>query len=128
MCSLTLFFGMLDPKTGDLRFTNAGHNPPYRLDGKAVEAVTLSKGRPLGVRTTSHYDTGSVTLAAGETLYLYTDGATEAHNRTGELFAEQRLEAVLRESAGDSTNIVVTAVGAAVQRFADGAAQSDGLQ
>jgi sigma-B regulation protein RsbU (phosphoserine phosphatase) len=127
MMFVTLFFGMLDPKTGDLRFTNAGHNPPYRLDGKAVEAVTLSKGRPLGLRTTSTYETGSLTLAAGETLYLYTDGVTEAHNRTGELFAEQRLEAVLRESAGDSTNIVVTAVGDAVQRFADGAAQSDDI-
>jgi len=127
MMFVTLFFGMLDPKTGDLRFTNAGHNPPYRLDGKAVEAVTLSKGRPLGLRTTSTYETGSLTLAAGETLYLYTDGVTEAHNRTGELFAEQRLETVLRESAGDSTNIVVTAVGDAVQRFADGAAQSDDI-
>ena len=97
MMFVTLFFGMLDPKTGELRFCNAGHNPPYRLDGKAVEAVTLGKGRPLGLRTTSNYETGGLTLAAGETLYLYTDGVTEAHNRTGELFAEQRLEAVLRE-------------------------------
>ncbi len=127
MMFVTLFFGMLDPKSGDLRFTNAGHNPPYRLDGKAVEAVTLGKGHPLGLRTTSTYETGSLTLAAGETLYLYTDGVTEAHNRTGELFAEQGLEAVLRESAGDSTNSVVTAVADAVQRFADGAAQSDDI-
>jgi sigma-B regulation protein RsbU (phosphoserine phosphatase) len=127
MMFVTLFFGMLDPKTGDLRFTNAGHNPPYRLDGKAVEAVTLGKGRPLGLRAASTYETGCLTLAAGETLYLYTDGVTEAHNGTGELFAEQRLEAVLRESAGNSTNIVVTAVGDAVQRFADGAAQSDDI-
>jgi sigma-B regulation protein RsbU (phosphoserine phosphatase) len=127
MMFVTLFFGMLDSKTGDLRFTNAGHNPPYRLDGKAVEAVTTGKGHPLGLRTTSTYETSGLTLAAGETLYLYTDGVTEAHNRTGELFAEQRLETVLRESAGDSTNIVVTAVGDAVQRFADGAAQSDDI-
>jgi sigma-B regulation protein RsbU (phosphoserine phosphatase) len=127
MMFVTLFFGMLDPKTGHLRFTNAGHNPPYRLDGKAVEAVTTGKGHPLGLRTTSTYETSGLTLAAGETLYLYTDGVTEAHNRTGELFAEQRLETVLRESAGDSTNIVVTAVGDAVQRFADGAAQSDDI-
>ena len=127
MMFVTLFFGMLDPKTGDLRFTNAGHNPPYRLDGKSVEAVTIGKGRPLGLRTASTYETGDLTLAAGETLYLYTDGVTEAHNRTGELFAEQRLEAVLRESACDSTNSVVTAVGDAVQRFVDGAAQSDDI-
>src|SRR3984893_595100 len=127
MMFVTLVFGMPDSKTRARAFTNAGTNPPYRPDGKAVEAVTLSKGRPLGLRTTSTYETGSLTLAAGETLYLYTDGVTEAHNRTGELFAEQRLETVLRESAGDSTNIVVTAVGDAVQRFADGAAQSDDI-
>jgi hypothetical protein len=53
--------------------------------GKAVEAMTLGKGRPLGLRTASTYETGCLTLAAGETLYLYTDGVTEAHNRTSEL-------------------------------------------
>ncbi len=127
MMFVTLFFGMARLDTGELRFCNAGHNPPYRLNGKAVEAVTTGKGHPLGLRTTSTYETGGLTLAAGETLYLYTDGVTEAHNRTGELFAEQRLEAVLREAAGNSTNIVVTAVGDAVRRFADGAPQSDDI-
>jgi len=127
MMFVTLFFGMARLATGELRFCNAGHNPPYRLNGKAVEAVTMGKGRPLGLRTTSTYETGGLTLAAGETLYLYTDGVTEAHNRTDELFAEQRLEAVLREAAGNSTNIVVTAVGDAVRRFADGAPQSDDI-
>jgi len=82
---------------------------------------------PASINVAQTYETGGLTLAAGETLYLYTDGVTEAHNRTDELFAEQRLEAVLREAAGNSTNIVVTAVGDAVRRFADGAPQSDDI-
>jgi phosphoserine phosphatase RsbU/P len=127
MMFVTLFLGMARLDTGELQFCNAGHNPPYRINGKMVEAVTAVIGHPLGLRTTSTYEAGRLTLAAGETLYLYTDGVTEAANRTNELFAEQRLEAVLREAAGNSTKVIVTAVGDAVQRFADGAPQSDDI-
>ena len=66
MMFVTLFFGMLDPQTGDLRFTNAGHNPPYHLNGNGPTPVTACKGRPLGVRDNSAYETGRLTLAPGE--------------------------------------------------------------
>jgi len=65
MLFVTLFFGMLDPQTGDLRFTNAGHNPPYLLNGNAPTPVATCKGRPLGVRNNSAYETGRLTLAPG---------------------------------------------------------------
>src|SRR5207237_397670 len=80
MMFVTMFFGMLNPRTGELRFTNAGHNPPYHLIGDDVTAVTASKGRPLGVRPGSTYETGELQLAPGEAIYLYTDGVTEAEN------------------------------------------------
>ena len=127
MMFVTLFFGMLDPRTGELRFTNAGHNPPYHLNGNGLTPVTGCKGRPLGVRENSTYETGRLDLAPGEKIYLYTDGVTEAANRQDELFTEQRLEAVLRRVAGQPTDAIIKAVTEAVRSFADGAPQSDDI-
>jgi phosphoserine phosphatase RsbU/P len=127
MMFVTLFFGMLDPQTGDLRFTNAGHNPPYHLKSNGPSPVTTCKGRPLGVRDNSAYETGRLTLAPGEEIYLYTDGVTEATNRNDEFFAEERLEAVLRDVADRPTNVIIKAVADAVSSFADGAPQSDDI-
>jgi phosphoserine phosphatase RsbU/P len=127
MMFVTLFFGMLQPQTGELRFTNAGHNPPYHLNGNGPIAVTTCKGRPLGIRANSAYETGYLTLGPGEEIYLYTDGVTEAVNREHELFTEERLEAVLRVVAGHPTSAVVKAVTDAVRSFADGAPQADDI-
>jgi phosphoserine phosphatase RsbU/P len=127
MMFVTLFFGMLDSRTGDLRFTNAGHNAPYHLNGNGPTPVTACKGRPLGVRDNSAYETGRLTLAPGEQIYLYTDGVTEAANRKDELFTEERLEAVLRDVAGHPANAIIKAVADAVLSFAGGAPQSDDI-
>ena len=127
MMFVTLFFGMLDLQSGELRFANAGHNPPYHLRGDVVTPVTVSKGHPLGLRANSKYETGELKLAPGDTIYLYTDGVTEASNRNDELFTEQRLEAVLRGAAGYHTRAIVEAVTEAVRKFADGALQSDDI-
>ena len=127
MMFVTLFLCMLEPQTGKLRFCNAGHNPPYRLDHGIVEPVMLGKGRPLGLRGNSTYETACLTLREGETLYLYSDGVTEATNGSGELFAEARLEAVLRAAAGNGTRMIVEAVGDAVRSFVGNAPQSDDI-
>jgi sigma-B regulation protein RsbU (phosphoserine phosphatase) len=118
---------MLDLRTGELRFTNAGHNPPYRLRGGVVEAVTAAKGRPLGTRMSSAYDNATLALAMNDALYLYTDGVTEAENGNGDFFTEARLEDLLREQAGRSAKEMIDAVAGAVQAFAGAAPQSDDI-
>jgi sigma-B regulation protein RsbU (phosphoserine phosphatase) len=127
MMFVTLFFGVLDPKTGDLLFTNAGHNPPYQLTGGNVAPLPMGKDRPLGIRVNSTYETGKVNLARGDAIYLFTDGVTEATNRKNELFTEERLEVVLRAAAGRAVGDIVNAVSVAVQTFTDGAPQSDDI-
>jgi sigma-B regulation protein RsbU (phosphoserine phosphatase) len=127
MMFVSLFFGMLDPRTGDLQFTNAGHNPPYHIDAAGMAAVTDAKGRPLGARGDSVYRTGTLHLAAGSTLYLFTDGITEATNHGDELFSEARLEAVLRRTSGGSPRELIAAVDQAVRSHANGAPQSDDI-
>jgi sigma-B regulation protein RsbU (phosphoserine phosphatase) len=127
MMFVTLFFGTIRLDTGEVHFCSAGHNPPYHLGTTKIEPVTNAKGRPLGLRADSPYETGRLMLGAGETLYLYTDGITEAINRNYELFDDHRLEAVLRSSAGRETKVIVDAVAEAVRTFADGAPQADDI-
>ena len=127
MMFVTLFFGMLDPATGEIGFVNAGHNLPYHLAGDKVVPITECSGRALGVRSNSTYETGSLTLAAGDAIFLYTDGVTEAFNNNDQMFSEERLEAVLRDVAGGRPEAIITAVSGAVRAFADGAQQSDDI-
>jgi sigma-B regulation protein RsbU (phosphoserine phosphatase) len=125
---VTLFFAMLGPKSGELEFCNAGHNAPYRLNGQRLEVIEGAKGIILGVRPDAVYTTGRTSLAPGEGIYVFTDGITEAANEQGELFAEARLEAVLRAAAGCSTAAeIVTSVAQAVRDFVGRALPSDDI-
>jgi sigma-B regulation protein RsbU (phosphoserine phosphatase) len=127
MMFVTLFFAMIAPASGGLEFCNAGHNPPYRLNGSALEAIDGGKGMILGVRPDAPYTTGELSLAPGEIIYLFTDGVTEAANLDGDLFSEQRLEAVLRAAAGCSSAEIVKSVAEAVCGFVGTALPSDDI-
>jgi sigma-B regulation protein RsbU (phosphoserine phosphatase) len=127
MMFVSLFFAMLDPRTGELQFTNAGHNPPYCLNGDGVTPIADPKGRPLGARGDSLYRTGRLSLMPGATLYLFTDGITEAANGEHKFFGEARLEAVLRGAASGSARELITAVTEAVRSHVSGAPQSDDI-
>jgi sigma-B regulation protein RsbU (phosphoserine phosphatase) len=127
MMFVTLFFAMIEPATGELEFCNAGHNAPYRLNGKTVETIEGGKGIILGVRPDAAYTTGRLALAPGDGVYLFTDGVTEAADPADELFSEQRLEGVLRGSAGLSTADIVKSVTEAVRKFVGTALPSDDI-
>src|SRR5262247_1620603 len=114
---VTLFFAMLVPGSGALEYCNAGHNAPYRLNGTTVGTIADAKGIILGVRPDAAYQTGRLSLAPGETVYVFTDGVTEANDAGEQLFSEDRLEAVLRAAAGSSAREIVNAVGQAVRDF-----------
>jgi sigma-B regulation protein RsbU (phosphoserine phosphatase) len=127
MMFVTLFFAVLAPSTGDVAYCNAGHNVPYRLAGTTLTAIDEAKGVILGVVPDAVYATGRLSLAPGEAIYLYTDGVTEANNAADELFAEARLEAVLRGAAGRSSAGIVKAVAEAVRGFVGSALPSDDI-
>ena len=126
MMFVSLFLAVLDPRTGDLQFTNAGHNSPYHIDARGVTAIADFRSRPLGVRHDTAYRTGTMHLAPGAALCLFTDGITEAANHANELFGEARLEAVLR-TVGDDPRQLIESVTHAVQSHANGAPQSDDI-
>jgi phosphoserine phosphatase RsbU/P len=124
---VTMFFAMVAPESGELEFCNAGHNPPYRLNGRTVEPIEGAKGIILGVRPDAVYATGRLSLAPGDCVYLFTDGVTEAADPHDELFSEQRLESVLRAGAGVSAADIVKSVAEAVRDFVGTALPSDDI-
>ena len=127
MMFVTMFFAILDPASGDLEFCNAGQNPPYRLKGDQLVAVEEPRGLVLGVRPDAVHQTGRFSLVPGETIYLFTDGVTEAKDARATLFSEARLEAVLRRASGGSSADLVNAVVAEVSSFVGTAEAADDI-
>ena len=100
---ITFFYGQLDLRTLEMRFVNAGHNPPYlvRSDG-AVEELSEG-GIILGMMPDVHYKTGMVHFNTGDILMLYTDGVTETMTEDEQEFEEKRLLAFLKAHYKSST-------------------------
>ncbi len=125
---ITLFFGVLDLRTGELSYSNAGHNPPraLRTDSR-VEVVPKTGNIVLGVQPGHTYRNNQIQLAPGDTLFLYTDGITEAEDSKSAEFMESRLDERLADLAGASSERVITDVVDAVQEFVGDAVQSDDI-
>ncbi|CAH2030941.1 SpoIIE family protein phosphatase [Trichlorobacter ammonificans] len=123
----TILCGIIDPNSGMVRLANAGHTPPAirRADGTCV-FQRLSPGLVAGYLEDFTYVEEQVTLIAGDTLILYTDGVTEAMSGAGELFGEARLLAALSGGTGGAGELL-RKVEEAVAAFADAASQSDDL-
>ena len=127
MMFVTLFFGILNPATGEVAYCNAGHNAPYRCSGETLAEIDSGKGIILGVRPQAVYQTGTLTLAPDEMLFLFTDGVTEAHDLSGAMFSEERLETTLRGAARLNSRAVVERVSDAVKGFVGAALPSDDI-
>jgi serine phosphatase RsbU (regulator of sigma subunit)/anti-sigma regulatory factor (Ser/Thr protein kinase) len=87
---VTCLYGVIDPASGRFRFANAGHNLPYaRTAGGAVEL--RATGMPLGLLPGMTYEEKEASIAPGESLLLYSDGVTEAHSTSREMYGTPRL-------------------------------------
>lgn len=125
---VTLCCFILNVKTGELFYSNAGHNPPVvlRADGNA-EWLELPDGMVLGVMPDANYTTRSTRLKPGERIVLYTDGVTEAMNPGHELYTDEKLRATLADLASGSVSDLVKGVVGSVREHAMGATQSDDI-
>ena len=95
---VTCFYAILDPKSGTLRYANAGHDPPYlHRDGNADQLK--ARGMPLGLMPKMSYEEKETVLDAGEAALLYSDGLVEAHDPNGEMFGFPRLRDLVAEHA-----------------------------
>jgi sigma-B regulation protein RsbU (phosphoserine phosphatase) len=127
MMFVTMFFATLAPESGEVEYCNAGHNAPYHVRGGTLAAIDGPRGMILGVGHDAVYATGRLSLAPGDSIYVFTDGVTEAADFSGEMFSEGRLETVLRAAAGCSSAHMVKSVAAAVRDFVGNALPSDDI-
>ena len=119
----TLFYGQLSAD-GELRFCNAGHNPPfvYGVDGlRRIE----SGGMPVGMFEMAPYTGDQIRLKPGDIMMLYSDGVTEAQNLAAEEFGEARLVKVMERYSRGTADVILEQTINAVKEFAHGAEQYD---
>jgi len=125
---VTIFLGILDVKTGEFVYTNAGHNPPYirRANGMLVR-LEERHGPVVGAVEELVYKQGKATLWPGDQLLAYTDGVTEAMDVGQELYEEDRLIELLSCSEARSVEELVQATVEDVGRFQGKADQADDI-
>ena len=125
---VTVFYGIYNIMTGEIRYTNAGHNPPYVLkQNGSLERFPVSGDMAIGIFGDFEYSEASLQLEHGDTLLLYTDGVTEAINPSEEEYGEERLCKVLSQCSQFNCQQIIDAVKADVKTYADGAEQSDDI-
>jgi phosphoserine phosphatase RsbU/P len=125
---VTLFIGILNVKTGELAFSNAGHNPPLILGANGeCTFLTLPDGLVLGVMPEAEYRVDMVWLEPGDMIVIYTDGVTEAMNQQKKLYSEGRLRETLTALKGYSVEDTVAAIFSSVKAHAAGEPQSDDI-
>jgi serine phosphatase RsbU (regulator of sigma subunit) len=124
-CFITFVFCLLDGRSGELIYTNAGHNPPMlvRADG-TVHKLDIG-GTVLGLFPKSKFEAGREVLNAGDTLVLYSDGVPEAAGQKEQEFGEERLEEVLLRNRDRSSSEIVRAVTQAISTWTQGGPPAD---
>ena len=122
---VTLFFGLLDPATGELTYCNAGHNPPFLVRANDALERLASCGTILGIFPDMGYEVKHSRLLPGDVLTLYSDGVTEENNPSGEEFGEERLAKLLLAQGRSGAANLVEGIRQAVLAWAAGAAAAD---
>ena len=125
---VTVWMGIVDLKTGHVEFASAGHNPPVirHKDGSA-EFAKSKAGVVMAAMENSRYKMQTLELAPGDTLFLYTDGVTEATNEHNELFGNDRLLDALSHGGGKGTKEMCRFVKRQIDAFTRKASQFDDI-
>jgi phosphoserine phosphatase RsbU/P len=123
---VTLFLGVLDTKTGVLTYVNAGHLPPCVLHASgSIEPVNDKPAMPLAVRAGATYRERTLTLLPDDTVFVFSDGVTEAMNAADELYGNARLHADLCVASAFRPDEMVRAIKAKVDLFTGDAPKFD---
>ncbi len=99
----TLFFGVLDTKTGLVYYTNAGHDQPVHIGPNGIKGRLPLTGTPVGAMPGVKYRVGTIQMEPGDMLFTYSDGVTEARASDGSLFGEKRMLDLLARSFQNGT-------------------------
>ena len=126
---VTTFYAVFDIETGELTYSNAGHNPPFvfKRSSETIEELPLPKGLPLGVMEEFSFKMEHCVLEAGDSLFLYTDGIVEAPNGVNEEFGMERLSDFLLQNHNLSAESQGKLITKEVSEFSKGLEQFDDI-
>jgi sigma-B regulation protein RsbU (phosphoserine phosphatase) len=122
----TLFFAEIDARDGTVHYVNAGHNPPMLLAPGSVVELLSAGGPPVGLFAEATYEVGTVTVPAGGTLLIYTDGVIEARDRHDEEFGLPRLIDLCTGARGEVAQLLPRILGA-VENWSAGLELADDI-
>lgn len=128
---VTCFLGIFNIKNGEFTYANAGHNPPliYRKSEKNCAIITKPHGLVLGGTPNIDYSQSKTYLYPGDFIFLYTDGVTEATNKKGMLFSQQKLEEIVNSCGRKNAAIedLIFDIKSEINKFVGKAAVSDDI-
>ena len=124
---VTLFFGVLDLRSGVLRFSSAGHTPPSLVRGGRSGPVAQERGPALGLAADQDFPENSIELHAGDRLVIYTDGIDEAFNDQARMYGCERLDRELERTREEPIAYAGINIIRAVDDFAGSTPQSDDI-
>ena len=125
---VTVFCGILDIHTGEVCYTNAGHNPPLLLHQNDIaEFIPGTHSTVVGIDEDAEFHELTLKLRPGECICLYTDGVTEAFNPEQDMFSEERLQQEIRRFPKNSMQTLVNTILERVQNFAGDMPQTDDI-
>lgn len=125
---VTLFLGIFDIETGELQYSNAGHNPPLvSKDGQPFEYISPKKSFVLAGMENFKFQLESIQLSKGDAIFLYTDGVTEAMNIRGEQFTDKKLKVDLGNIGNINEADIVRSIKKEIELFVEEAPQSDDI-
>lgn len=124
---ITFFWGILDSETNSFEYINAGHNPPFLLKDNKIIQLTEG-GFMIGILDFGvSYEVGKVILGKDDIIVFYTDGVTEAMNKEGDEFGEERLTNVLQESKDKNPQEILDNIKNSIINFTKDTAQYDDI-
>jgi len=124
---VTLFFGVMDSRTGSFAYVNAGHDSPFHIGAGCIQSRLTPTGPGVGILQTE-YEMRQIKLNRGDLLVVYTDGLTDARDPEGRFYTEKSLVDLLTETAAGtlpSSSSLLERVGSALKGHVHGAPQSD---
>jgi len=125
---VTLIVGIIDLRSGSMTYCNAGHNPPLLIhpsgETSCLEAI---HGIPLGIFDNVEYSSGTVRFSAGDLLFLYTDGVTEAIRKDDAFYGEERMVEFIRNNHNLSPAGLIKLLKQDVQEWMKGVEQADDI-
>jgi hypothetical protein len=124
---VTFFFGELDRRTAEMRYVNAGHNPPFIIGPDGAPRILGVSGFPLGMFAAAVYETRTIPLRPGDLAVLYTDGITEGRSPQGEDYSEVRLISHVTAHSASTAAEICTGILCDVEGFVSGDPSCDDI-